>query len=82
MKRAALATLLLLGACSGGADPAAKPGNDAAEIDALARNLSPAADAWRDDTDNQEADTAAEARAAAADNAGAAVPAVTIANRP
>ena len=59
------------------------PTNKAAEIEALARNLTAQADAWRDDTDNREAAVAAEAQAAAADNIGApADPALLVANRP
>lgn len=61
MRRVALIAFLLVSACTEQADQAVAPANKETEIDALARNLSRQADAWRDDTDNQEA--AAEAQA-------------------
>lgn len=67
---ALVAALTLLAGCAGNASEQA-PENKAAEIDALARNLSAEADAWRDDTDNKEAAADAELRAAANANAAA-----------
>jgi hypothetical protein len=53
------AALTLLAGCTETRQEAAPTANKAAEIEALARNLSAQADAWRDETDNQEAAAAA-----------------------